>query len=108
MNETKSENDRFMRIIYSQVQFYRGKGSVLRTSLHEDVTIEYVRNVWDKVTDMSQTKHFHRMVEASGALMGVLEKLEKNQSEEFSDTFTFGPRDVALYALGGKEIACYL
>lgn len=86
----------------SKLHFVRGEGQVLRTSLHEDVNLEYVRDVWSKVTDMSRAKHLDRIAEASGTLMGVLEKLEsKSDVEEFTDTFTFGPKDCALYALGG-------
>lgn len=84
----------------TKLHFVRGEGQVLRTSLHEDVTLEYVRDVWSKVTDMSNAKHLDRIAEASGTLMQVLEKLD-SQTEEFTDRFTFGPKDCALYALGG-------
>lgn len=83
----------------TKVHFVRGEGAVLRTSLHENVTLEFVRDVWSKVTDMSNAKHLDRIAEASGSLMGVLEKLD-SKTEEFCDVFTFGPKDCIIYALG--------
>lgn len=86
----------------TKVHFVRGKGSVLRTSIDEDVTPEYVRNVWDKVTDMSEAKHLNAIGEASLSLVDVLEKLREGKSAEnsISDTFKFNYKDVILYALG--------
>lgn len=86
----------------TKLHYVRGEGSVLRTSLHEDVTLEFVQNVWPQVTDMSRAKHLDQIAEASGALMGVLEKLE-SKTEEFADEFAFGPKDCSLYALGGES-----
>lgn len=84
----------------TKLHYVRGEGHVLRTSLHENVTLEFVRDVWSRVTDMSKAKHLDRISDASATLMGVLEKLE-SKTEEFTDVFTFGPKDCALYALGG-------
>lgn len=86
----------------TKVHFVRGEGHALRTSLHENVTLEFVRDVWSRVTDMSKAQHLDRIAEASGTLMSVLEKLE-SKTEDFTDTFTFGPKDLALYALGGES-----
>lgn len=87
----------------------RGKGSVLRTSLAEDVTPEYVRNVWSKVTDMSNATHVDTITEATGGLMDVLNALESGADQNnngndksYSDTFKFSGKDLILYALGGK------
>lgn len=90
----------------TKLHFVRGAGQVLRTSLHENVSLEYVRDVWGKVTDMSKATHVERIAEASGGLMAVLEKLEsskQDEAEEFTSTFTFGSKDCALYALGGEK-----
>lgn len=86
----------------TKVHFVRGKGSVLRTSIDEDVTPEYVRNVWDKVTDMSEAKHLNAIGEASLSLVEVLEKLREGKSAENSvtETYKFNYKDVILYALG--------
>lgn len=85
----------------------RGKGSVLRTSLSQNVTPEYVRDVWDKVTDMSRAEHLDTITEATGGLMEILNALEgtdenNNGGKEFSDTFEFSNKDLVLYALGGR------
>ncbi|XP_062545364.1 peroxisomal multifunctional enzyme type 2-like isoform X1 [Armigeres subalbatus] len=86
----------------TKVHFVRGKGSVLRTSIDEDVTPEYVRNVWNKVTDMSGAKHLNAIGEASLSLVDVLEKLREGKSAENSvtETYKFNYKDVVLYALG--------
>lgn len=89
----------------TKLHFVRGAGQVLRTSLHENVSLEYVRDVWGNVTDMSRATHVERIAEASGGLMAVLEKLESAKQgveEEFTSAFTYGPKDCALYALGGE------
>lgn len=87
----------------------RGKGSVLRASLAEDVTPEYVRNVWSKVTDMSNATHVDTITEATGGLMDILNALESGADQSnnangksYSDTFKFDGKDLILYALGGK------
>ncbi|XP_022209017.2 peroxisomal multifunctional enzyme type 2 [Drosophila obscura] len=84
----------------SKVQTVRGKGAVLRPSLDDPVTIEYVKNVWSKVTDMSQAKHLNSMAEASGYLLEVLEKLKDGDQDAVEDTFTFDNKELITYALG--------
>lgn len=91
----------------TKIQLVRGPGAVLRKSLAEDVSPEYVRDVWDKVTDMSKKLRFESNAEASMALMKVLEDLDnkssgKNEPQEALDTFNFGSKDLILYALGSK------
>ncbi|XP_058445687.1 peroxisomal multifunctional enzyme type 2-like isoform X2 [Malaya genurostris] len=86
----------------TKVHFVRGKGSILRTSIDENVTPEYVKSVWDKVTDMSDTKHLNTITDASLALADVLEKLREGKFGENSvtESFKFNFKDVILYALG--------
>ncbi|XP_058820149.1 peroxisomal multifunctional enzyme type 2-like isoform X1 [Topomyia yanbarensis] len=86
----------------TKVHFVRGKGSILRTSIDDDVTPEYVKSVWDKVTDMSDAKHLNAISEASLSLVDVLEKLREGKHAENSvtETFKFNFKDVILYALG--------
>lgn len=83
---------------------------MLRTSLSQDVTPEYVQNVWDKVTDMSNAEHLDTITEATGGLMDILGALEdadvnnksiSGEGQTFSDTFKFNNKDLILYALGG-------
>lgn len=84
----------------TKVHMVRGTGCVLRTSIEEVTTPEYVKNVWGKVTDMSNAKHVNTMAEASGYLLEVLEKLKEGQIGGIEDSFQFGSKDLILYALG--------
>lgn len=86
----------------TKVHFVRGKGSLIRTSISEGVTPEFVRDKWSKVTDMSEAKHLNSIGEASASFVGILEEL-KNPPVPFDgveDTFTYSSRDLILYALG--------
>lgn len=85
----------------------RGKGAILRSSISEDVTIENVRDAWSQVTDMSKAEQMGTITEATGSLVELLDKLEEGQKgsqkqSEISDAFSFGNKDLILYALGGK------
>lgn len=91
----------------TKVRPFRGEGQVLRDSLKDDVTIEYVHNVWPKVTDMSRAKAIDTISGATGKVMEVLEKLETRDAggpQEFADEFTYTAKDIALYALGGTVL----
>lgn len=86
----------------TKVHFVRGKGALLRTSISDGVTPEFVRDKWAAVNDMSEAKHLNSMAEASGSFMGILEELKSSSlgSPKFEDTFKFSSRDLILYALG--------
>lgn len=91
------------------MHYVRSKGSVLRSSLSENVTPEFVRNVWGKVTDMSNAQHLESITEATGGLMDVLTAFENggepnnnSNGQSYSDTFKYNSKDLILYALGGK------
>jgi (3R)-3-hydroxyacyl-CoA dehydrogenase / 3a,7a,12a-trihydroxy-5b-cholest-24-enoyl-CoA hydratase / enoyl-CoA hydratase 2 len=87
----------------TKVHFIRGKGSLLRTSITEGVTPEYVKDRWDAVTDMSQATHLNSIGEASASFMGILEELKSSSASPkgvFQDTFAYSSRDLMLYALG--------
>ncbi|XP_060663118.1 peroxisomal multifunctional enzyme type 2 [Drosophila nasuta] len=84
----------------TKVHTVRGKGSVLRPSIEDPVTLEYVQNAWNQVTDMSQAKHLNAIAEASGSLLEVLENLKSADKDAVEDTFTYGNRELILYALG--------
>lgn len=90
-----------------QLHTVRGKGTVLRASLSDDVTPENVRDAWAKVTDMSGAEHLNSITEATGSLVEILDSLEApanastNPSDNYSDTFAFNNKDLILYALGG-------
>lgn len=89
----------------------RGKGALLRSSLSQDVTIENVRDAWNKVVDMSNAERMSSITEATGSLVELLDNLEGNNSSDASgnqsnkaqttDEFSFANKDLILYALGG-------
>ncbi|XP_055915705.1 peroxisomal multifunctional enzyme type 2 [Eupeodes corollae] len=84
----------------TKVQTVRGKGALLRTSLDTKViTPEYVKSVWNNVTDMSEAKHCPSIQEASLSLMKILENVQEGRVGH-EDTFNFGSKDLVLYALG--------
>lgn len=88
----------------------RGKGALLRTSLAEDVTPEKVRDAWDQVIDMSKAERMGSITEATGSLVELLDQLDGGQNgssqtqgdSKYQDQFSFGNKDLILYALGGK------
>lgn len=91
----------------TKVHMVRGNGTVLRTSIEQNnISPEYVRSVWSKVTDMSEARHFDTVAEASGSLLEVLENLKEGRFNGFVDTFKYGSKDLILYALGiGASVA---
>lgn len=91
----------------TKLHIVRGQGAFLRTSIDDDVSPEYVRDVWTKVTDMSTAQRFESNAEATGHLSNILESLQKNEGtmetsniKNYSDIFKFNYKDVILYALG--------
>lgn len=87
----------------------RGKGTLLRTSLNEMVTPEHVRNVWDKVTDMSNALHVNASADIINEIVSKLEDVKDNNNnnnptDDYSSSFTFGSKDLMLYALGGSKL----
>lgn len=94
-------------LLLKQLQTIRGKGAILRASLSDDVTPEKVRNAWDKVTDMSKAERMSSITEATGSLVEILDSFESNENSsnepnKYTDNFTFGNKDLILYALGSK------
>ncbi|XP_013115140.2 peroxisomal multifunctional enzyme type 2 [Stomoxys calcitrans] len=85
----------------TKVQIFRGKGTVLRTSIEQDtIAPEAVQKLWGKVTDMSEATSLDAISRASGYLLEVLEKLKEGKIGDVEDTFSFGSKDLILYALG--------
>lgn len=86
----------------------RGKGSVLRSSLTDDVTPEKVRDAWQNVVDMSNAQRMNSITEASGSLMEIIDQFENSggsnnaAGQAYKDNFKFSNKDLILYALGGK------
>lgn len=81
----------------------QGRGASLRGSLDDPVTLEFVRDSWHKVTDMSESKMCDTSVGVITNIMEVLDtmKTNPNQNEnQFSNEFVFGAKDIILYALG--------
>lgn len=79
----------------------RGRGAVLRSSIDQkNITPEYVKSVWGKITDMSDAVHLNAIAEASGTLLNVLENLKEGRITPYEDVFKFGSKDLIVYALG--------
>ncbi|KAL1449163.1 hypothetical protein WDU94_000385 [Cyamophila willieti] len=62
----------------------RGGGSLLRQSITEPVMLENVRELWSRVTDMSQAMRVDRMEGTVGNIMDRLTEL-KNGSSSSTD-----------------------
>lgn len=70
------------------------------------MTIENVRDAWDKVVDMSTADRVNSATEATSTLVELLDSLESSPSSsndtEKADDFAFCDKDLILYALGGE------
>lgn len=92
----------------------QGRGALLRTSLNDLVTPEFVRKSWHKVTDMTEAKHCESSAGSINNLMAVLEDMKTSneanniENNEFSTEFVFGPKDLILYALGSMHLVIVL
>lgn len=85
----------------TKIHFVRGKGALLRTSINEGVTPEFVRDKWSAITDMKGARRYNSNVEVSGSFNEILEGLKNPKAKaEFEDEFSFTSRDLILYALG--------
>lgn len=84
----------------------QSQGAVIRVSLNDHPTPESVQREWHKITDMSNAKHLHSSADAMKNLMEKLEYLggdqNNNNRKEISNNFSFGSRDLILYALGSE------
>nr|CAH7749030.1 unnamed protein product [Callosobruchus chinensis] len=84
----------------------RSNGALLRSSVVDDVTIEKVRDKWDQICDLDNSRRMNSAQEATGALLESLEGLKNKEDEENADIFEFGNKDGMLYALGvGASVA---
>uniref|UniRef100_A0A8D9AY98 Peroxisomal multifunctional enzyme type 2 n=1 Tax=Cacopsylla melanoneura TaxID=428564 RepID=A0A8D9AY98_9HEMI len=83
----------------------RGGGSLLRQSITEPVMLENVRELWSRVTDMSQAIRVDRMEGTVGNIMDKLNELKHGSSSSLDldyveGSFSYNNRDAILYALG--------
>lgn len=82
----------------------RGKGAVLRRSIADPVTIENVRDHWEKIIDMREAGRLDSIQEATGSLITALDELRSGQgpapSQGGADMYSFTGKDLILYALG--------
>ncbi|XP_060533989.1 peroxisomal multifunctional enzyme type 2-like isoform X2 [Cylas formicarius] len=85
----------------------RSNGSVLRSNIKDNVTLENVKENWGKIVDMSDAKTFQSIQDVTGALVGSLEGQAGTTGDsgvdsgsENEDIFNFSDRDTILYALG--------
>ncbi|XP_044265364.1 peroxisomal multifunctional enzyme type 2-like isoform X1 [Tribolium madens] len=82
-------------------QIIRSNGSLLRTEVTDGVSVENVRDKWQKVTSMTNAEHLDSIQEATGALMTSLDSLRSGQvKDEEVDVYNFTQKDIILYALG--------
>lgn len=85
----------------TKLHIIRGKGSLLRSSIDDRVTPEFVRDKWSAVTDMTNARHFANMAEASGYLGAIMEELkDPSLKDRIEDTFNYSAKDLILYSLG--------
>lgn len=95
----------FKNIVSQQLHLIQSQGSVIRASLNEEPTPENVQREWHKITNMSNAKHMHTSADAMKNLMEKLEHLgdaQNNNRKVVSDNFSFGSKDLILYALGSE------
>lgn len=95
----------FSTRIAPQLHLIQSQGSVIRASLNDEPTPENVQREWRKITDMSNAKHMHTSADAMKNLMEKLEHLGEDQNNNrkvVSDNFSFGSKDLILYALGSE------
>ncbi|CAG9821656.1 unnamed protein product [Phaedon cochleariae] len=81
----------------------RANGSLLRSRIADDVSVENVRDRWTKITDVSDSQILGTIQDATGALMASLEGLKSGDGGagvDESDIYQFTNRDIILYALG--------
>ncbi|CAH0551643.1 unnamed protein product [Brassicogethes aeneus] len=81
----------------------RAKGNLLRSKISDIVTVENVRDSWEKVTDITGAERLASIQEATGQLMSDLERLSNPTGPEGGsdgNTFSFTSKDAILYALG--------
>jgi len=85
----------------TKIYMVRGKGALIRTSINDNVSPEFVRDKWAQITDMSVTRRFNSNTEASGELMNIMEELKNPKpAGSYEDVFNYTQRDTILYALG--------
>ncbi|XP_075154973.1 peroxisomal multifunctional enzyme type 2-like [Haematobia irritans] len=84
----------------TKVQIFRGKGAMLRTSIDQDtITLENVQKQWNKVTDMREV-HSLDATNRRSYMLEILKNLKEGKVGDIEDTFSFGSKDLILYALG--------
>ncbi|VVC40772.1 Short-chain dehydrogenase/reductase, conserved site,Short-chain dehydrogenase/reductase SDR,SCP2 sterol- [Cinara cedri] len=80
----------------------RGSGILLRHKITDMVSPENVRDVWSKLTDMSQASRLNSIEEASSTLLGVIDEIKsgpQTKNENIS-VFDYTFVDSILYAIG--------
>ncbi|XP_045483178.1 peroxisomal multifunctional enzyme type 2 [Harmonia axyridis] len=88
-------------------EIVRSKGSLLRNSKNDGVTIENVRNVWEKVKNMEGASKLGCIEEATLSLLTTLEEMDggagnsnETPASTVDDVYKYNYRDVIIYALG--------
>lgn len=82
----------------------RANGVQLRSNLKSNVTIENVRDMWDKITDMSGAQRMDSIQTVTGELINSLPGSET--SAKSGEKYSFGFKDLILYALAvGASLA---
>lgn len=87
----------------------RSQGALLRTQIGEGVSLENVRDNWDRVTNMGRenVNRLNSTQEATLSLVNALETLREGRGSggqtSLSEAFSFTSKDLILYALGGES-----
>lgn len=80
----------------------RSKGTLLRASIDDDVTMENVRDSWQKVTDMSQAEQMDA-TRVNIFLLNVLEQLKTGATTQIERVFQYCRKDIVLHELGSMS-----
>ncbi|XP_065166883.1 peroxisomal multifunctional enzyme type 2-like isoform X1 [Atheta coriaria] len=77
----------------------RANGKNLRKKVSDGVSIEDVRDNWEKVTDMNGARHFASIEEVTAELMASIGS-DGGNSDGVQEGQSFNDKDAILYALG--------
>ncbi|XP_073953716.1 peroxisomal Multifunctional enzyme type 2 isoform X2 [Choristoneura fumiferana] len=89
----------------TKTHLVRAEGSALRKKPTDPVTIESVKQNWDKVVDMKDAKHIQKISEVTVNLVDKLQDFEDRSKmdgdrESYWTTYSYNSKDLSLYALG--------
>ncbi|XP_063540369.1 peroxisomal multifunctional enzyme type 2-like [Cydia strobilella] len=95
----------------TKIHLVRAEGATLRKKPTDPVTIESVKENWEKVVDMTGAKNISKISEVTLNLVEKLQEFEDRSKmdgdrESYWTTYSYNAKDLALYALGvGASVA---